>query len=171
MACSARTSCWVDGDDGTSPDIAKATVASHVEAGVHVIIGAGASEHLPRGAARRDRAGLILFSPSNTDAGLSTIDDKGLYFRTAPSDILQGRALADVILRDGADKIALVARKDSYGEGLQETRPQPSWSGPARFAHQVKLLTYEPPADADAPPVDFTTGAEEIKTVRRRRAS
>ncbi|MDG4834458.1 ABC transporter substrate-binding protein [Solwaraspora sp. WMMD1047] len=153
---------WVKGDDGTSPTVAKATVAKHIQDEVHVIIGAGASgvsrAVLPDVVA----AGLILFSPSNTDAGLSTIDDGGLYFRTAPSDLLQGRALADVMLRDGADKIVLVARKDSYGEGLQEhVRAELERAG--HGADRVKLLTYEPPADADAPPVDFSAGAAEIK--------
>lgn len=153
---------WVEGDDGTNPQVAKATVAEHVADKVHVIIGAGASgisrEVLPDVVA----AGLILFSPSNTDAGLSTIDDAGLYFRTAPSDLLQGRALADVMLRDGADKIILVARKDSYGEGLQENvRAELERAG--HGSDRVKLLTYVPPDGADAPPVDFAAGAEEIK--------
>ncbi|MGC1210406.1 MAG: ABC transporter substrate-binding protein [Micromonospora sp.] len=153
---------WIDGDDGTNPDVAKATVASHVAKGVQVFIGAGASgisrAVLPDVVA----AGRVLFSPSNTDAGLTTVEDKGLYFRTAPSDILQGRALADVILRDGPHKIAIVARKDSYGEGLQENvRADLERVGIA--ADKVKLLTYDPPADADAAPVDFTAGAKEIK--------
>lgn len=153
---------WIDGDDGTNPDVAKATVASHVEEGVHVIIGAGASgisrAVLPDVVA----AGRILFSPSNTDAGLTTMEDKGLYFRTAPPDSLQGRALADVILRDGPHKIALVARKDSYGEGLQEfVRAELERAGIG--ADQIKLLTYDPPADAKAPPLDFSAGAQEIK--------
>ncbi|WP_329105298.1 ABC transporter substrate-binding protein [Micromonospora sp. NBC_01699] len=153
---------WVDGDDGTNPDVAKATVAQHVAAGVHVIIGAAASgisrAVLPDVVA----AGLILFSPSNTDAGLTTIDDQGRYFRTAPSDILQGRALADVIMRDGPHRIALVARKDSYGEGLQgNVRAELERAGFA--ADRVKLLTYDPPARPDSPPVDFTSGAQEIK--------
>ena len=100
----------------------------------------------------------MLFSPSNTDAGLTTVDDKGLYFRTAPPDSLQGRALADVILRDGPQKIVIVARKDSYGEGLQENvRAELERAGIG--ADRVKLLTYEPPADAKAPPVDFSAGA------------
>ncbi|MFV2010670.1 MULTISPECIES: ABC transporter substrate-binding protein [unclassified Micromonospora] len=153
---------WFDGDDGTNPDVARRTVARHVDEGVHVIIGAGASgisrEVLPDVAA----AGLILFSPSNTDAGLSEVDDQGLYFRTAPSDLLQGRALADVILRDGSQRIALVARRDSYGEGLQENvraELDRAGVGPDR----LKLLSYEPPAGADAPPVNFDSEAQEIK--------
>ncbi|EEP72729.1 ABC branched-chain amino acid transporter [Micromonospora sp. ATCC 39149] len=153
---------WIDGDDGTNPSVAKATVAKHIREGVHVIIGAGASgisrAVLPDVVA----AGLVLFSPSNTDAGLTAVEDKGLYFRTAPPDSLQGRALADVILRDGPHRIALVARKDSYGEGLQENvRAELERAG--LDGDQVKLLTYEPPADAKAPPLDFTAGAREIK--------
>ncbi|MFD2763892.1 ABC transporter substrate-binding protein [Micromonospora eburnea] len=152
---------WVDGDDGTNPETAKATVASHVANGVHVIIGAAASgisrAVLPDVVA----AGRILFSPSNTDAGLTTVDDKNLYFRTAPPDSLQGRALADVILRDGPRKVAIVARKDSYGEGLQENvRAELERAGFG--ADRVRLLTYEPPADTQA--VDFSASAQEIKT-------
>ncbi|MEV4117603.1 ABC transporter substrate-binding protein [Micromonospora sp. NPDC049645] len=153
---------WMDGDDGTSPAVAKATVAKHVADGVSVIIGAGGSgisrEVLPDVV----QAGKILFSPSNTDSGLTDVEDKGLYFRTAPPDSLQGRALADVILRDGSQKIVIVARKDSYGEGLQATvRDELEKAGIAD--DRLKLLTYEPPADAKAPPVDFSGGAKEIK--------
>ncbi len=154
---------WVDGDDGTNPAVAKATVASHAAGGVHVIIGAGGSgisrEVLPDVV----RAGLVLFSPSNTDASLTSLDDQGLYFRTAPPDSLQGRALADVIMRDGPQKVAIVARKDSYGEGLQNivrTELEKAGIGTDR----LKLLTYDPPEDAKAKPVDFSSGAQEIKT-------
>lgn len=153
---------WVDGDDGTNPDVAKATVASHITRGVQVIIGAGASGISRAVLPDVVGAGRVLFSPSNTDAGLTTVDDKGLYFRTAPPDSLQGRALADVILRDGPHKIVIVARKDSYGEGLQENvRAELERAGMG--ADRVKLLTYVPPADAKAPPVDFSAGAREIK--------
>ncbi|GAB3948767.1 hypothetical protein GCM10027614_46460 [Micromonospora vulcania] len=152
----------MNGDDGTSPAVAKTTVAKHVADGVSVIIGAGASgisrEVLPDVV----QAGKILFSPSNTDSSLTEVEDKGLYFRTAPPDSLQGRALADVILRDGSQKIVIVARKDSYGEGLQATvREELEKAGIA--GDRLKLLTYEPPADAKAPPVDFSGGAKEIK--------
>lgn len=153
---------WIDGDDGTNPDVAKATLASHRREGVHVVIGAGASGISKAILSDVVAAGLVLFSPSNTDASLTTLDDQGLYFRTAPPDSLQGRALADVIMRDGPRKVALVARRDSYGEGLQGfVRTELERAGLGGDA--VKLLTYEPPAGADAPPVDFSAGAQEIK--------
>ena len=153
---------WIDGDDGTNPAVAKATVARHVSEGVHVVIGAGASGISRAVLPDVVGAGLILFSPSNTDAGLSEVDDKGLYFRTAPSDILQGRALADVIIRDGPEKIVLVARRDSYGEGLQgNVRTELERAG--IDAGRIKLLTYDPPENPESPPVDFAAGAQEIK--------
>lgn len=152
---------WIDGDDGTNPEKAKATVASHISAGVHVIIGAGASGISRAVLPDVVKAGLILFSPCNTDAGLSEIDDKGLYFRTAPSDLLQGKALADVILRDGPQHIAIVARKDSYGEGLQgNVRAELEKAG--IDASKIKLLTYNPPEDPAAA-LDFGDGAKQIK--------
>ncbi|WP_030491409.1 ABC transporter substrate-binding protein [Micromonospora chokoriensis] len=153
---------WLDGDDGTNPAVAKATVARHVTDDVSVIIGAGGSGISRAVLPDVVQAGKILFSPSNTDAGLTDVEDGGLYFRTAPPDSLQGRALADVILRDGSQKIVIVARKDSYGEGLQATvRDELEKAGIP--GERLKLMTYEPPADAKAPPVDFTGGAKEIK--------
>ncbi|GAA4714361.1 ABC transporter substrate-binding protein [Phytohabitans rumicis] len=152
---------WVDGDDGTNPDKAKQTVASHIDAGVHVIIGAGASGISAAVLPEIVAAGVILFSPCNTAAVLSEADDKGLYFRTAPSDILQGKALADVIMRDGPQQVAIVARKDAYGEGLQgNVRTELEKAGIS--ADNLKLLTYDPPADA-ATKLDFSQGAKQIK--------
>ncbi|MEV1288421.1 ABC transporter substrate-binding protein [Micromonospora sp. NPDC049679] len=155
---------WIEGDDGTNAEVAKATVRKHIEAGVHVMIGAGASDISRAVLPEVVEAGVILFSPCNTDAGLSTIQDDGLFFRTAPSDLLQGRALADVILRDGSQKIAIVARKDSYGEGLQSNvRAELEKAGIG--GDQLKLLSYEPPADASTP-LEFSAGAAEIKAFR-----
>ncbi|MGW0501921.1 ABC transporter substrate-binding protein [Micromonospora sp. NPDC003241] len=153
---------WIDGDDGTDPTVAKRTIASHVDAGVHVIIGAGASGISAAVLPDVVKAGLILFSPSNTAASLTDADDNGLYFRTAPPDSLQGRALADVVLRDGPQKIAIVARKDAYGEGLQEAvRTELERAGFG--GDKVKLLGYEPGEGADAAPINFNDGAKQIK--------
>lgn len=152
---------WIDGDDGTNPAVAKATVASHVAAGVDVIIGAGASGVSRAVLPDVVEAGLVLFSPSNTDASLTDLDDEGRYFRTAPPDSLQGRALADVIVRDGPRQVAIVARQDSYGEGLQNivrSELERAGIGPDR----LKLITYQPPEDVEAAPVDFTAGVHEI---------
>ena len=47
--------------------------------------------------------------------------DKGLYFRTAPSDVLQGKVVANLAVQDGNKNVAVLARQDFYGEGLAES--------------------------------------------------
>jgi ABC-type branched-subunit amino acid transport system substrate-binding protein len=107
-------------DDGT--DVTKATNGAKalISAGANVIIGpsfSGAAEAVvPLGVA----AGVVIFSPSATSAVLTTIDDHGMFFRTAPSDILQAQAIADVIMRSGAQRVFIVARSDTYGTGLEK---------------------------------------------------
>lgn len=146
---------WLDGDSGTAPEVARATIASHVEEGAHLLIGPAASgvgaAVMPDAVA----AGRIMFSPSNTAAELVEADHDGYYFRTAPSDSLQGAALADMLLRDGVERTVIVARDDAYGTGLQRNAREAL----TRFgvpASAVTLLTYDlPPAgeggQGDAP--------------------
>jgi ABC-type branched-subunit amino acid transport system substrate-binding protein len=62
----------------------------------------------------------MMISPSATSSALSTVPDQGLFFRTSPSDSLQAQAIADVIMRGGAQKVFLVARDDTYGQGLEK---------------------------------------------------
>lgn len=109
---------WKDGNDFTDPKKALATVAKHKADGVNVIIGAGGSGVSLGVLPEVVKAGMVMISPCNTAAALTNVDDAGLYFRSSPSDILQARALADVMLRDGLRSIAIVARGDAYGEGL-----------------------------------------------------
>ena len=40
--------------------------------------------------------GIVMISPSATSPALSTIEDDGLFFRTAPSDARQGEVVADI---------------------------------------------------------------------------
>ena len=113
---------WVDGDDGTDQDKAKATVDRLInDEKVHVIIGAGASSITKAVLPAILAAGVVLFSPWNTAAELTTAADQGLYFRTAPPDGLQAGALTDIIMRDGVRRVAIIAREDAYGRGLLDS--------------------------------------------------
>jgi ABC-type branched-subunit amino acid transport system substrate-binding protein len=108
-----------DSGDGT-PDIAGAEVDKLLNNKVDAIIGAAASGVSVSVIDKITGAGVIQFSPANTAAGFDTYEDQGLYFRTAPSDILQGRLLADLVVQDGHQNVAIMARQDFYGEGLAE---------------------------------------------------
>ena len=109
-----------DSGDGT-PKIAPGSVDKLLGANVDVIVGAAASSVSLSVIDKIINAGVVEFSPANTSAEFDTYDDKGLYFRTAPSDLLQGNVLGNLALQDGGKNIAIMARQDSYGEGLAES--------------------------------------------------
>jgi branched-chain amino acid transport system substrate-binding protein len=85
-----------------------------------VIIGAAASGVSVSVIDKITGEGVVQFSPANTAAGFDDYDDNGLYFRTAPSDRLQGQVLANLAVEDGFSNVAVMARQDFYGEGLAE---------------------------------------------------
>lgn len=110
---------YTPGDSGdTSTDIANQTVDRHLNEGVDVILGAASSGVSFTVIDKIVDACKIQFSPANTSPDFTTYDDDDLYFRTAPSDVLQGRVLADLMIEDGHTTAAILALQDPYGEGL-----------------------------------------------------
>ncbi len=65
--------------------------------------------------------GVPMISPSATLPALTTIEDKGLFFRTAPSDSRQGQVLAQVVIDRGIDTVAVTYTNVDYGKGLSES--------------------------------------------------
>jgi branched-chain amino acid transport system substrate-binding protein len=65
--------------------------------------------------------GVVMVSPSATSPALSTIDDKGFFHRTAPSDARQGQVLADVLSSRGISEVALTYTNNDYGKGLSDS--------------------------------------------------
>jgi ABC-type branched-subunit amino acid transport system substrate-binding protein len=108
-----------DSGDGT-PDIAGAQTDKLLNANSDVVLGAASSSVSLSVIDKITGAGVIQFSPANTSPALDDpkTDPKNLYFRTAPSDVLQGAVMANTILGDGKNKVAILARQDSYGELL-----------------------------------------------------
>jgi branched-chain amino acid transport system substrate-binding protein len=61
-----------------------------------------------------------MVSPSATSPALSTAEDDGLFFRTAPSDAREGEVMADILMEKGVKSIALTYTNNDYGKGLAE---------------------------------------------------
>ena len=111
----------IKGDSGdATTDTASKTVDNLLSQNVDAIVGAASSGVSLTVIDKITGAGVVQFSPANTSKKLSTYADKGLYFRTAPSDIVQGAVLASIIADDGNDTVAIIARNDAYGTGLAE---------------------------------------------------
>ena len=108
-----------DSGDGT-PNIAPSEVDKLIAGGADVVIGAASSSVSLSVIDKITGAGLAQISPANTSTAFDTYADRGLYFRTAPSDVLQSQVLASTITGDGKQNIAILARQDSYGEALAE---------------------------------------------------
>lgn len=111
------TSKKADEGDGT-PDLASGSVDQLLNANVNAILGAAASSVTLSVIDKITGAGVVEVSGSNTSPALDTYNDSGLYFRTAPSDALQGTVLGNLITEDKHTNVAILARQDSYGEGL-----------------------------------------------------
>ena len=117
---------WLPGDSGDAdPDVANPTVDAHLAANADVILGAASSGISLNVIDKITGACKIQFSPANTSPQFTDYDDDDLYFRTAPSDILQGQVLADLMVADGVANAAILARQDSYGEGLLQYTQAP----------------------------------------------
>ncbi len=65
--------------------------------------------------------GMVMISPSATSPGLSTMEDNGLFFRTAPSDAREGQVMAEVLKDRGINSIALTYTNNDYGKGLADS--------------------------------------------------
>ena len=106
-----------DSGDG-SPNIAPGETDNLLSGGADAIVGAASSSVSLSVIDKITNAGVVQISPANTSTAFDTYDDKGLYFRTAPSDVLQGAVLANTLVEDGHQNVAILARQDSYGEAL-----------------------------------------------------
>ncbi|WP_314095297.1 ABC transporter substrate-binding protein [Microbacterium foliorum] len=87
---------------------------------VSAIIGAAASGVSKLVLDGNVSAGILQISASNTSPDFTSWEDDGLYFRTAPSDLLQGEVLGNLIAEDGAKTLGIIYQNDAYGTGLND---------------------------------------------------
>ena len=111
--------------DSTCVDAAAATAAAErlvTTDGVVAIMGADCSG--VTGAILANVAlanGIPMVSPSATSPALSTAEDNGLFFRTAPSDARQGVVLASLLKDKDITSVAVTYTNNDYGKGLSDS--------------------------------------------------
>lgn len=141
----------INGDSGdTNTDIANQTTDRLLNEGVDAIVGAASSGVSFTVIDKITGANVIHFSPANTSPDFTAYSDNGLYFRTAPSDVLQGQVLSDLILDEGNETVGLLAREDPYGEGLLNFTVEPLEAAGAEVSQEV---IYDPAAENFDPEV------------------
>jgi branched-chain amino acid transport system substrate-binding protein len=163
----------VYGDSGDLDNKAYETeIPRLLSAGVKAILGAASSGVSLQFIDQVTGAGVIQFSPANTSPAFTTYDDGGLYFRTAPSDLLQGEVLGNLIADDGYATLGMLVLNDAYGTGLRDATQAafeaaggsvvaaPLFnSGDAQFTSQINELL------AAAPDAIVVIAFDETKTI------
>ncbi len=140
----------VKADSGdTDSGIAPAETDKLLKAKSDVIIGAASSGVSLTVIEKIMSAGVVQFSPANTSTDFDNGDfsKPDLYFRTAPSDILQGAVLANLLLEDGKQNVAILARQDAYGETLAKEIAKNLKAGGSTVAASVLYSEKDGPGD------------------------
>lgn len=108
------------GDSGDPDNKAYETTVPRLLGGdVQALIGAASSGVTKLFLDQAVGAEVITFSPANTSPDFTTWDDNNLYWRTAPSDLLQGEVLGNLIAEDGNATLGIIYLNDAYGTGLE----------------------------------------------------
>jgi ABC-type branched-subunit amino acid transport system substrate-binding protein len=131
-------------DDGTSATVASSALDTLLTSDkADAIIGPASSTTALGIIDKIKTNGVVGCSGSTTSAALSVEGGAGggYYFRTAPSDNLQGPALAQLILGDSKSKVAIITRNDSYGTGFGEALSKALTDGGADV---VANVAYDP---------------------------
>lgn len=107
-------------DEGPAeePDVVAAAAEAMIAQGVNAVVGAASSTSSLNIIESLYNQQIIQVSPSNTGPDFTGHEFGEYYFRTAPSDIIQGSALAEVIAADGHQTLGILGQQTAYGEGL-----------------------------------------------------
>lgn len=145
------------GDEAGDASVANATVDRLLGEGVDAVIGAAASGMTLAVIDKITGNGVVQCSPSNTSPGFTDYDDDGFYFRTAPTDALQGPVLAETTVSDGHGRVVIMARADDYGQGLADVTENALVEAGADVAEKI---IYDPEAATFDSEVEQATGAD-----------
>jgi ABC-type branched-subunit amino acid transport system substrate-binding protein len=109
-------------DTQTSPSAGVAAGQSLASAGVPFVCGTASSGvNVPFSQQVAIPNEIVGCSPSSTALSVSNLDDNDYIFRTAPSDSLQGRVMAQVMSeRLGASSVSTLYVNNDYGQQLSE---------------------------------------------------
>ena len=108
-------------DDGSTPATAVNAARKLIGDGVGCVAGSiQSASTIATANGATVPAGIPQIAPASTSAAITALQDNGLVFRIAPSDVLQGPVLAAAMMQEiGKGKtVSFAARNDAFGAGL-----------------------------------------------------
>ncbi len=149
------------GDEAGDAAIASQTASRLLGEGVDAVVGAASSGMSLSFIDSLTGAGVMQCSASNTSPTFTNYNDGGYYFRTAPTDALQGPVLAETVVNDGNTNVAILARADDYGQGLLAA----TTAALEEQGATVTGVTYDPEAASFSAEVETVSNVADLDAV------
>jgi branched-chain amino acid transport system substrate-binding protein len=136
-----------------NPDQALSGLEQLAAKGVKVVIGPQSSSEVAKIKDRAAQLGVLIVSQGSTASSLAIPDDN--VFRFVPTDHVEGKAITDLMMQDGAQQIVPMWRNDAGNQGLSDTVRS---TGPTQGTTVTAGVRYEPGT------TDFTTALDTLTT-------
>lgn len=102
-------------------EAAAVSAQDFINGGADVVIGPTDSSSAPVAIDLLSEASVAIISPANSAAALSNYPSNGYYFRTFPSTVLEGQALAEQVQRASAQEVVILHGKSTYASTVTGT--------------------------------------------------
>lgn len=124
-ACDTIEINMTNEDSGTNEQTAATAADKLINTdNVSAIVGAASSRVSFAVVDPAAQSGVVQISPASTSPDFTDYEDNGFFFRTVPSDALQGVVLAQVAQDEGYETVNVLALNDDYGQGIAEVFEQ-----------------------------------------------
>lgn len=140
-----------DSSDADNGQVSQASVTDLKSKGVHAIIGAASSAVTRLVVDDITNSKIVQVSPANTATDLS--GKHPFFFRTAPSDLLQGAALGNLMLGDGHSNIGVLVFNEDYGTSLRDVLKSTVETAGATITYGNPGEEFDPQSSSFADPV------------------
>ncbi|HEY3437296.1 MAG TPA: ABC transporter substrate-binding protein [Actinotalea sp.] len=140
-----------DSSDADNAEVATQSVTDLMSKKVAAIVGAASSAVTRNVVDDITGAKIVEVSPANTATDLSGVSP--YYFRTAPSDTVQGSALGNLIINDGNANVAFLVFNDDYGTSLRDVAKKTIEDGGGTVVYGNKGEEFDPASDDVIPSV------------------
>lgn len=107
-------------DEGADSTEATASLGRLLGDKVDVVVGPASTKSAVAVVSRLPAASALACSPAVTSSVLTSLPDGGYFFRTIPSDGLEGAALATEVGAEGYQSIAILTSDDDYGQSVAD---------------------------------------------------
>lgn len=137
-------------DEANDAGLAEASATRLVDSDVQGVVGAASSTMTLSVLPTLHDAGVAQCSPSNTSPALTEHVDNDYYVRAVPPDEAVAAPLAETMVADGHQGVALVRRDDDYGATLMSTISAELGPRSLRLVADIVYDPARPQADAVA---------------------